>query len=224
MNYKDLAVIPYTSGTTGRAKGCVHTHESVQANITGGSVWARLHSSSVNLSVLPWFHVTGMVFGMHIPIYIGATMVILTRWQRELAAKYIEQFQITHWINISTMVIDFLAYPNRSNYNLSSLQIVAGGGAPLPKVIGEKLKNELGLEYIEGYGLSETMAQSHFNPIDRPKLQCAGLPQFGTDARVIHPDTFEELGPHEEGEIIVHGPQVFQEYWRQPEETKKAFI
>jgi len=101
---------------------------------------------------------------------------------------------------------------------------VGGGGAPLPEVIGEKLFQLLGTRYTEGYGLSETISQTHMNPPERPKLQCIGIPIFDVDARVIDPDTLQELGPNEQGEIVINGPQVLKEYWRRPEETKKAFI
>lgn len=77
---------------------------------------------------------------------------------------------------------------------------------------------------MEGYGLSETMAQTHFNPLDRPKLQCLGIPSFDVDARIIDPVTLEEKGLREEGEIILNGPQLFEGYWNNPSATKNAFV
>jgi acyl-CoA synthetase (AMP-forming)/AMP-acid ligase II len=82
----------------------------------------------------------------------------------------------------------------------------------------------IGLPFVEGYGLSETMAPSHINPPQRPKRQCAGIPFFNTDARVIDPESLRELPPNEVGEIIVHGPQVFRGYWNQPQATAEAFL
>src|SRR6185436_3979306 len=87
-----------------------------------------------------------------------------------------------------------------------------------------KLEQALGLPFLEGYGLTETTAPSHANPVHRPKRQCAGIPYFDTDSRVIDPTSFKELGPNEVGEIITHGPQVFRGYWRQPKATDDAFI
>ncbi|HSU79885.1 MAG TPA: long-chain fatty acid--CoA ligase [Candidatus Angelobacter sp.] len=220
----DIAVIPYTSGTTGLAKGCIHTNKTVQANVIGASHWGNGTSDSVNLTTLPLFHVTGMVHSMHTPIYGGAAMVMLTRWNRKKALECIEKYQVSHWVNISTMVIDLLAEPTLNDYEISSLASISGGGAPLPAAIGEKLYQLTGIRYAEGYGLSETIAQTHFNPADRPKLQCAGIPSFDMDARIINPDTLEELGIDEPGEIIVCGPQVFKGYHKRPEETAKAFI
>src|SRR5208337_1952699 len=81
-----------------------------------------------------------------------------------------------------------------------------------------------GLDYVEGYGLSETMAPTHINPPQRPRKQCLGIPIFGTDARIVNPDTLEELGPGEVGEIVSHGGQIFQGYWKNPEASAQAFI
>jgi fatty-acyl-CoA synthase len=221
---EDLAVLPYTSGTTGRPKGCMHTHRSVQANIAGAAVWSRITPDAVILTALPLFHVTGMQHSMNAPIFSGSTMVVMTRWNRDTAGALIQRYGITHWTNISTMVIDFLANPNLSRYDISSLGAIGGGGAPLPQAVGEKLFQLTGVQYAEGYGLSETISQTHFNPPDRPKLQCMGIPSFDVDSRIIDPETLQERGPGEEGEVVVHGPQVFQGYWNRPEETAKSFV
>lgn len=220
----DVIVLPYTSGTTGLPKGCIHTNETVQANVVSASYWLNTTSDAVHLTTLPLFHVTGMVHSMHAPIFTGSAMVILTRWNREHAVQFIQDYKCTHWINISTMVIDFLANPKLREYDLSSLSVIAGGGAPLPEAVGEKLFEATGLKFVEGYGLSETISHTHFNPPDRPKLQSLGVPAFGVDARIIDPVTLKELGVGEVGEIVVNGPQVFKGYYNQPEETEQAFV
>lgn len=223
-NANDIAVLPYTSGTTGLPKGCIHTNKTVQANTYGAYYWSGATSDSVHLMTLPLFHVTGMVHSFHAPILAGGSMVCMTRWNRDLAGQYIAKFQCTHWVNISTMLIDFLSNPNLSSYDISSLAAISGGGAPLPAAVGEKLLNLTGLQFVEGYGLSETIAQTHFNPPDRPKLQCLGIPSFDVDARIIDTNTLKELGIGEVGEIVVNGPQVFKGYFNRPEETEASFI
>ena len=90
-------------------------------------------------------------------------------------AELVQRYRITHWTNISTMVVDFLSNPEIGEHDLSSFQFVSGG-APLPEAVGEKLEELTGIRYAEGYGLSETIAQTHMNPPDRPKLQCLGVP------------------------------------------------
>ncbi|WP_191556361.1 long-chain-fatty-acid--CoA ligase [Metabacillus idriensis] len=220
----DLAVLPYTSGTTGLPKGCMHAHRTVQANTFGGYHWLNATSDAICLATLPLFHVTGMVHSMHIPILSGATVVMMTRWDREYARKVIRDLNVTHWINISTMLIDFLANPALVKEDMSSLMNLAGGGAALPAAVGEKLYKMTGLKFIEGYGLSETIAQTHFNPPDRSKLQCLGIPSFDVDARVIDPVHLTELGTGQEGEIVVTGPQIFLGYFNREEENEKSFI
>ena len=220
----DLAVLPYTSGTTGKPKGCMHTHHTVQATLVGAGVWTSMTPNAVILTTLPLFHVTGMQHSMNAPIFNGSSFVLMTRWDREVAAQLIQRYGCTHWTNISTMVIDFLANPKIRDYDLHTLMLVGGGGAPLPEAVGERLYELLGLRYVEGYGLSETISQTHFNPPDRPKLQCLGIPAFDVDARVIDPETLEELGPNQVGEIICSGPQVLRGYWRRPEETEEVFL
>jgi fatty-acyl-CoA synthase len=122
------------------------------------------------------------------------------------------------------MVIDLFASPHYKSFDLSSLRNIGGGGAAMPQAVAQRLIDEFGLTFAEGYGLTETAAPTHSNPPERAKLQCLGIPIFGTDARVVDPISFEELPVGEVGEIIVHGPQVFKGYWRHPEADAAAFI
>jgi fatty-acyl-CoA synthase len=202
----------------------MHSHRTIMANVVGGVTWNQATSESVTLAALPLFHVTGMQGSMNAPIYRGACVVLMTRWNRDTAAELIQRYRVTGWGNISTMMIDFLANPRVGEYDLSSLEGIGGGGAPLPAAVGERLLAMTGLRYVEGYGLTETMAQTHANPPDRPKMQCLGVPVFDLDARVVDPVTLEELGPNVDGEILVSGPQVFLGYWNQPEETERSFV
>ena len=220
----DWCIIPYSSGTTGQPKGCLHTHETVNAVINAYPNWNPLPPNGAILASLPLFHVTGMQNSMNVPIFTGATIVLMTRWNKDVAAKLIERYRVVQWRAITTMIIDFISNPDLYKYNLSSLISVGGGGAQLPFAIAEKLGELTGLNVTEGYGLTETIAPSHLNPPDAPKLQCLGIPLFGVDSRIIDPETLAELGPGETGEIITYGPQVFVGYWNNQEATDAAFI
>ncbi|WP_420569202.1 long-chain-fatty-acid--CoA ligase [Thalassovita sp.] len=221
---EDLAVIPYSSGTTGAPKGCVHTHFSVQAVCEGGLNWNPMYPDDVSLSVLPFFHVTGMQTAMNMPIASGGVMVIMTRWNREVAAELIKRYRVTRWRSIATMAIDLVNDDKFDSYDLSSLKAIGGGGAAMPEAIAKKLKDMTGLDYVEGYGMSETIGATHTNPVDAPKRQCLGIPMFDVDSRVINPATLDELGPNETGEIIMAGPQIFQGYWNNPAATDEVFM
>ncbi len=220
----DLAVLPYTSGTTGHPKGAMLSHANLLATSTGACIWYHGSSEAVVLGVLPLFHLTGMQANMNTPIQLGATSVLMTRWERGVAAELMQRCRVTSVTGITTMIVDFLANPDLGSYDLSSLTRIGGGGAAMPETVAAQLQERIGLPFLEGYGLTETAAPSHANPPHRPKRQCAGIPYFDTDSRVIDPVSFKELGPNEVGEIVTHGPQVFQGYWKQPKATAEAFI
>jgi fatty-acyl-CoA synthase len=220
----DLALLPYTSGTTGLPKGCEHTHRTLMPNAVGGSLWSYLSAESVSLGVVPMFHITGMMYGVLGSVYSGTTVVILPRWDRELAGRAISRHRVTHWTCIPTMIIDLFGSPHYKSFDLSSLRYLSGGGAAMPQAVAERLQQEFGLTFAEGYGLTETAAPSHGNPPERAKLQCLGIPIFGVDSRIIDPDTLRELPNGEVGEIVTHGPMVFRGYWNHPQATEAAFI
>jgi fatty-acyl-CoA synthase len=219
-----LAVLPYTSGTTGLPKGCMHTHASLMHNATAAGLWGNSCAENVGLLVVPMFHITGMVSGMHASVYVGGTLVIMPRWDRDLAGELISRHRVTHWTNIPTMIMDLLASPRFAEYDLTSLVYIGGGGAAMPQAVAQRLLEQYGLRYVEGYGLTETAAPSHVNPPERPKQQCLGIPFLSTDARVVDPETLKEVPPGTQGEIVIHGPEVFQGYWRRPEATAAAFF
>jgi len=220
----DLALLPYTSGTTGLPKGCMHSHRSLMANAVGGGLWSFAGAETVSLGVVPMFHITGMLYGVLSPVLGGATVVVMPRWDRELAGRLISAHRVTHWTCIPTMVIDLFGSPNLRSFDLSSLKYMSGGGAAMPQVVAERLRDEFGLTFAEGYGLTETAAPSHANPPERAKLQCLGMPIFGVDSRVVDPETLQEMPVGEVGEIVTHGPMVFQGYWKHPEATRAAFV
>ncbi len=220
----DLAVIPYSSGTTGNPKGCTHSHRSVMATAVYSSVWTGAQHDMVSLVSVPMFHVTGMQSCMNAAIYVGATSVVMTRWDRRVAAQLIERCRVTVWRNISTMVVDLLGDPQIEQFDLSSLKAIGGGGAAMPAAVVARLRERMGLDYMEGYGLSETISATHINPPEACKPQCLGIPIIGTDARVIDVDTLQEVGPRVTGEIVMRGPQVMLGYWNRPQDTAEAFL
>src|SRR5580658_459154 len=187
----DLCVMPYTSGTTGVPKGCMHTHRTAMHTLVGSMNWFAMQPESTLMAVAPFFHVTGMQGGMNGPLYIGNTLVVLPRWDRDAAAQCVQRYRIASWTAIPTMVQDFFANPDIAKYDLSSIRRLSGGGAAMPAAVAQRLEN-MGVTYIEGYGLSETMEATHLNPSDRPKKQCLGIPMYDVDPRVVDPTTLKE--------------------------------
>jgi fatty-acyl-CoA synthase len=219
----DLALLHYTSGTTGLPKGCMHTHRTLMSNAVGGQ-WSHASTESVALAAVPMFHITGLLYGVVAPAFLGSTCVVLPRWDRELAGRLIARHRVTHWTCIPTMVIDLFGSPDYRSFDLSSLRNLSGGGAAMPQAVAQRLIDEFGITFAEGYGLTETAAPTHANPPERAKLQCLGMPIFGVDSRVVDPVTLQEMPVGETGEIVTRGPMVFEGYWRNPEATAAAFV
>ena len=220
----DLAVLPYTSGTTGHPKGCCHTHSTVLASNIGSQVWRGLHADAVFLCVAPLFHMLGMQNGMNMPMTLGATVVMLPRWDAAQAVAAVARYRVTVWTAPPAMVIDFFAQPSAQTSDLSSLALLSGGGAAMPEAVATMLFDKFGLSYNEAYGLSETAAFLHANPVARGKRQCLGVPTQGVDSRIIDPETLQELPQGEVGELITRGAQVMQGYWHNPEADRTSFV
>jgi fatty-acyl-CoA synthase len=220
-----LALVAYTSGTTGRPKGCMHRHASLTHNTMGAALWmGGMAPGHAALGAVPMFHITGFVYSVCVSVAHAATLVLMPRWERELAARLIPRHRIKRWTCIPTMVIDLIASPSVTRETLASIEVLSGGGSAMPQAVAERLAREFGQVFIEGYGLTETAAPSHSNPLNAPRQQCLGIPIIGCDSRVIDPDTLVELPAGETGEIVTAGPMVFDGYWQQPEATAAAFV
>jgi len=149
---------------------------------------------------------------------------MLPRWDREVAGELIKRYRAQAWTLIPTMVVDLLASPNAASFDLSSVRRMTGGGAAMPEAVATRLKELCNISFVEGYGLTETMAPTHINPPDRPKKQCLGIPIVDTVSMVVDPTTLQELAVGEVGEIVASGPQIFQGYWGKPKATADALF
>jgi fatty-acyl-CoA synthase len=176
------------------------------------------------MGVAPLFHLLGMQNAMLMPMALGATVVMLPRWDAANAARLIERYRVSVWAAPPAMLNDFFAHPEAQVRDLSSLAILNGGGAAMPEAVAEMLQARFGLSYIEGYGLTETASFLHCNPLGRGKRQCLGIPAFGVDSRIVDPETLAELPPGEVGELVTSGPQVMLGYWRDNDANTAVFF
>jgi fatty-acyl-CoA synthase len=220
----DLCVLPYTSGTTGHPKGCMHTHATVLASNMASQVWRGLHMDSVFLAVAPLFHMLGMQGGLNVPITLGATVVMLPRWHAGAAARLIEQHRITTWSAPPAMLIDFFANPAAAQRDLSSLAVLSGGGAAMPESVANVLQERFGIAYNEAYGMTETASFLLGNPPARGKRQCLGVITPGVDARIVDPETLRELPVGEVGELVTRGAQLMRGYWQNEQANQSSFF
>ena len=191
--------------------------------LVGNMLWFALESEATLIAVAPFFHVTGMQGGMNGPLYNGNSVVLLPRWDREVAAQCVERYKAVGWTGVPTMIQDFFSNPDIDRYDLSSIRRLSGGGAAMPAAVAQRLEDR-GIRYFEGYGMTETMGAVHINPPHRTKPQCLGIPMYDVDSRIIDPETLREVPQGEVGEIVTRAPQVFLGYWNKPEDTKDAFI
>ena len=220
----DLCVMPYTSGSTGHPKGCMHTHASVMHNVLGATLWESMREGTVALATAPMFHVTGFVHSYFGTLVAGGSIVLQPRWDPHLAARLIERHRCTHWANVPTMVVDLLSHPQTLQHDVSSLECIFGGGAAMPEAIAQKLHETCGIHYLEGYGMTETISQTHINPANHPKRQCLGIPTFDTESLVVDPESFKVLVPGEAGEIVVRGPQLLIGYWGKDKAFRESWV
>jgi fatty-acyl-CoA synthase len=220
----DLCCLPYTSGSTGVPRACMHTHRSIMHNTVGLALWHWTAPAIAFLCVAPMYHVAGLSHSLNLPIYTGGTLVVLPRWDRELALQLMSRQKVAHAAIPPTAIIDLLSHPRLHEHDLSSLRRLTSGGASMPAEVWRRLRETLGIDFIEGYGMTETAATTHNNPIEKPKRQCLGVPFFDTRSIVVDPSSLRPLAQGEEGEILVNGPQVFMGYWNRPEETAAAFV
>jgi fatty-acyl-CoA synthase len=202
----------------------MHSHRTIRANARQPAIWQDLRAGDTSLVALPMFHITGLVGGLLGSVCSGAAVALMPRWDRRAAAALIQQQRVTHWTNIPTMVMDLLAEPGLAEFDLSSLRYIGGGGASMPDAVAKKLKALTGLDYVEGYGLTETAAPSHCNPVHAARYQCLGIPVINTRSCIVDPETLEPVEVGEPGEIVVSGPQVFLGYWNNPQASEAAFI
>lgn len=219
-----LCSLNYTSGSTGGAKGCMHTHRTLMHTTVGLVTWHNHAPGTVFLGVAPMYQVAGFTVLANCAVYSGGTVVPLPRWDRRIAMSLIQHYRV-HFAGIApTAIIDMLSDENIDHYDLSSLKRVSFGGASMPDSVWKQVNERLGLSFIEAYGMTETAATTHINPIDKPKRQCLGIPFFDTRSIVVHPDTLQPCATGETGEILIAGPQLFLGYWNRPEDTAAAFI
>lgn len=219
------AALPYTSGSTGQPKGCLHTHASVMHTAVLQAEWYAFGPDCVVSAVQPLFHVAGMQSTMNGALYAGATMLIMARWDATLAANLFAEHGCTHWIAPPTMVVDMLGreLPNIENA-MAQVRCVTGGGSAMPEGVAARLRDSWGLEYIEGYGMTETMSPTHINPMDSPLRGSVGVVVAGTRSLILDPVSLQPLPDGEVGEVAVAGPQIMQGYWNRPEADAETFV
>ncbi|KHF35470.1 Long-chain-fatty-acid--CoA ligase [Paenibacillus sp. P1XP2] len=221
----DLALIQYTGGTTGFAKGVMLTHMNLVSNTIQAQLWSYRTQMAQEkyLAALPFFHVFGLTVLLNQAMYIAGTLILIPRFQVDDVLKTIHKKKPTIFPGAPTMYIAVIHHPEVGRFDLSSIQICVSGAAPLPLEVQERFERITGGKLIEGYGLTEASPVTHANNIwEKRKNGSIGIPFPDTLAKIVHPETGEEMPVGEIGELVVKGPQVMKGYWNRPEETERT--
>lgn len=222
---EDLALLQYTGGTTGVAKGVMLTHYNLVANTTQAIKWMykMTPGEEVILCALPFFHVYGMTVGMNYSIMHMSKMVIVPKFDTKQILKGIQSQKVTMFPGAPTMYIGLINDPDIKKYDLSSIEVCISGSAPLPVEVQQTFEKLTGGRLSEGFGLTEASPCTHFNQMwgKRPSGSI-GLPWPDTEAVILNAETGEEATPGQIGEMLIRGPQVMKGYWNKPEDTYRT--
>ena len=224
---EDLAVLQYTGGTTGIAKGAMLTHRNLLANALQTRSWIpNAHDAEeVMLCVAPFFHSYGLTAGMNLSILAAATMILLPQFKAKEVIQAIRRYHPTQLPGIPTMYVAIMREVGKHAEQLRSIKYCISGASALPVKVRKDFEALTGGRLVEGYGLSEAAPVTHCNPLNGDIREgSVGLPVPGVDAMILDQKTMEPAPVGEEGEILVKGPNVMQGYWNRPEETASTFF
>ena len=216
----DLAVLPYSSGTTGLPKGVMLTHRNLVANIGQTQGGMQLDPDDVLMGCLPFFHIYGMTVIMNLGLRTGTTIVTMPRFDLEQFLDLIEQHTVTRAFVVPPIALALAKHPAIDGRDLSSLNMIMSGAAPLGAELSEKVADRIGCKVLQGYGMTETSPVTHMVPMNaEPKPGSIGTPLVNTESRLVDPESGKDVDDGERGEMWIRGPQVMAGYLNNAQAT-----
>ncbi|WP_064092171.1 fatty acid--CoA ligase family protein [Rossellomorea aquimaris] len=219
VDEEEVAIILYTSGTTGKPKGAMLTHKNVYSNATDVGSYLKMNEEDRVITALPMFHVFCLTVVLNAPLMTGATLLIVPRFSPKEIFELSKHYQPTVFAGVPTMYNFLFQYPEGNPEDLSTLRLCISGGASLPVALLKNFEQKFNVMISEGYGLSEASPVTCFNPLDRPRKPGS----IGTSIMNVENKVVDELGDEvavgEVGELIVRGPNVMKGYYKMEEET-----
>jgi len=222
---EEMAVLIYSGGTTGIAKGIMLSHFNFVANAHQILAWGHLTDEQGLLAVLPLFHGFGMSVTMNAAILAGGEITLVPRFNAKQVATTIQKRKPCFFIGVPTMFVQLSNLPDIHRYDFSSLRGIFVGAAPLTQAIKDDFEKKTGGRMIEGYGLTEAVTAIMANPYHGThKLGSIGIPFSDVDMKIVSLDDGRDLPPGELGEIALRSPTVMLGYYKNPEETRKTIV
>ncbi|MDR7001347.1 fatty acid--CoA ligase family protein [Neobacillus niacini] len=222
LNDDEVALILYTSGTTGKPKGAMLTHRNLYSNAKDVGDYLKMSHVDRVITALPMFHVFCLTVALNAPLLSGATMLIVPKFSPKEVFRLTKEYKATVFAGVPTMYNFLFQYPEGNPKDLQTFRLCISGGASMPVALLKNFEKKFNVMVSEGYGLSEASPVTCFNPLDRPrKPGSIGTSILNVKNKVVN-ELGEELPAGEVGELIVHGPNVMQGYYKMPEETQAA--
>ena len=223
---KDIAVLPYTGGTTGLPKAAILTHRNMialQAQVL--SFWPLFEEGKeVSMAFLPFFHIYGQVVVMLSGLALGSALVLFTTPDIDEILSAIERYRASAFYGVPTLFEYLKEYEKTDRVNWKRLKLIVCGADTLHESTIEAWERRTGSIILEGYGMTETTAVSHASPVHRPKKGSFGIPIPGMRAAIMDHAGKDLMPVGEVGELILNGPNIMQGYWKRPEGTDEAFV
>jgi acyl-CoA synthetase (AMP-forming)/AMP-acid ligase II len=217
----DLAALPYSSGTTGYPKGVMLTHRNLVANLEQVNGAMPLSRDDVVIGVLPFFHIYGMQVILNLALRAGATIVTMPRFDLEQFLTLVQDRKVTRAYVVPPIALALAKHPLVDQYDLSSLNLIFSGAAPLGAELEEATAARLGTRVCQGYGMTESAPVSHGVPYPDGELKpgTIGVAVPNMECRIVDVETGEDAAPGERGELWMRGPNVMKGYWNNDEAT-----
>ena len=220
----DLAVLAYTSGTTGDPKGAMLTHANLLANLDQQMAIpdARVRTDDDVLVALPLSHIYGLNVCLGLLVKNAATGIVVERFEAKSALELIDRHRVTVVFGAPPMYVAWTSLPESGSHDMRTVRLAISGAAPLAPEVLERFRERFGVDIYEGYGLTETAPTVTSNRMaDAPRPGSVGKPLPGVELRIVD-DGGDDVEPGDPGEVIVRGPNVFRGYWNRPQDTEAA--
>ena len=218
---EDVVALPYSSGTTGLAKGVMLTHRNLIANVLQAEQRIHLREGERVLGVMPFYHIYGMTVIMNLALHAGATVVTMPKFELEAFLRVMQDYKVARAYVAPPIVVALAKHPLVDQFDLSSVTLVFSGAAPLDEGLAQACGTRLNCKVNQGYGMTEASPATHLvsDDIEWKKVGSLGPVVAATECKVVDITTGKELGPETDGEILVRGPQVMKGYLNNPTAT-----